>query len=209
MKLLNTLIILMLSFGLTNSAVAMAAQSPEDLIKDASQRVMKILEEDQEQIQQEPKILYGLVNEVILPLIDFDAMTKLTLGKYWRTATPEQREQFMKEYKTMLVRTYTKSLADYTGSEIIYLPRRGEEDRSRVTVYTEVDRGDGRPRVPVNYSLRKVGDEWLVYDVVIDGLSLVKNYRTSFNQEIAQTSLQSLIDRLAEANRKGEDVVVQ
>jgi phospholipid transport system substrate-binding protein len=209
MKLLNTLIAMLLSFALMNSAVAAAGQSPDELVKDASQRVMKILTDEQARIESDPQFLYGLVDEVILPLIDFDAMTKLTLGKHWRTATPEQRERFMAEYKTMLVRTYTKSLADYAGSDIIYLPSRAEPDSSRVTIYTEVDRGDGRPRVPVNYSLRKVGDEWLVYDVVIDGLSLVKNYRTSFNEEIAQTSLQALIDRLAEANRSGEDVVVQ
>ena len=209
MKMLNKLIAVLLSFGLMNSAVALAAQPPEALVKDASQRVMKILVEEQERVEKDPQFLYGLVNEVILPLIDFDAMTKLTLGKHWRTATPEQRERFMEEYKMMLVRTYTKSLADYAGSEIIYLPARGADDGKRATVYTEVDRGDGRPRVPVTYSLRKVGDEWLVYDVVIDGLSLVKNYRTSFNEEIAQTSLQALIERLAEANRADEDVITQ
>lgn len=209
MKLLNKLMALLLSFGLMNSAVAVAGQSPEDLVKDASQRVMKILEEEQDRVQNDPQFLYGLVNEVILPLIDFDAMSKLTLGKHWRTATPEQRTRFMEEYKAMLVRTYTKSLAEYTGAQIIYLPRRGGESGNRITVYTEVDRGDGRPRVPVNYNLRLVGDQWLVYDVVIDGLSLVKNYRTSFNEEIAQTSLQALIDRLTEANRKGEGMAAQ
>ncbi|HEV59206.1 MAG TPA: ABC transporter substrate-binding protein [Phycisphaerales bacterium] len=209
MKLFNTLIAALLSFGLMSSAVAVAAQSPEEMIKDASQRVMKILDEESQRIADDPDYALRLVDEVIMPLIDFDAMTKLTLGRHWRDATPEQRECFMGEFKVMLVRTYSRSLADYTGARVVYLPARGDASSGRVTVYTEVDRGDGRPRVPVNYSLRQVGNEWLVYDVTIDGLSLVKNYRTSFNEEIAQSSLQALIERLATANRKGEVDPVQ
>jgi len=209
MKFLNTLIAALLSLGLMNAAVAVAAQSPEDMIRDASERVMKILDEDSQRIANDPEYALKLVDEIIMPLIDFDAISKLTLGRHWRDATPAQRERFMNEFKVMLVRTYTRSLVDYTGASVIYLPARGDASSGRTTVYTEVDVGGGKPRVPVNYSLRQVGEEWLVYDVTIDGLSLVKNYRTSFNEEIAQTGLQSLIDRLAQANRDGEVDPVQ
>ena len=208
MKTLKMFVALLLGLSLTGPAAAVAAQTPEELVHDASQRVMKILVEEHDKVDADPQFLYGLVDEVILPMIDFEAMTKLTLGKHWRTATPEQRERFMDEYRSMLVRTYTKSLKEYTGARITYLPARENDGKSTV-VYTEVDRGDGRPSVPVNYSLRYTGDQWLVYDVVIDGLSIVKNYRTSFNEEITQTSLQALIERLAESNRKGEELVTQ
>ena len=208
MKTLKMFVALLLGLSLTGPAAAVAAQTPEELVHDASQRVMKILVEEHDKVDSDPQFLYGLVDEVILPMIDFEAMTKLTLGKHWRTATPEQRERFMDEYRSMLVRTYTKSLKEYTGARITYLPARENDGKSTV-VYTEVDRGDGRPSVPVNYSLRYTGDQWLVYDVVIDGLSIVKNYRTSFNEEITQTSLQALIERLAESNRKGEELVTQ
>lgn len=193
-KMLGWVALIALFMGTTVQA---SAQKPEDMVREAAQKVMTALRKDKAALESDPDKLYALVNEAILPIIDFDAMAKLTLGKNWRQATPEQREQFVGAYRSMLIRTYTKSLLEYADSEITFLPPRGVPDDKYVTVYTELDRGQGRTHVPVNYSLRRVGDEWRVYDVVIDGLSMVKNYRTSFTDEINQTSLDALIARLS------------
>lgn len=194
-QLLMTLLLMLVGLG---GAAQALAPTPEQVVREGSEKVMKALREDHDKLEQDPTKLYALIREAILPLIDFDAMAKLTLGKYWRRATPEQQHQFVEAYKGMLVRTYTKSLLEYADSKIIYLPPRGKQDEKYVTVYTELERGQGRAKLPVDYSLRMTDSGWLVYDVVIDGLSLVKNYRTSFTDEINKTSLDALIKRLSD-----------
>ena len=175
---------------------------PEEAVRDRADRVMAVLHERGAELETDPKALYALVDELILPLIDFEAMAKLTLGKHWRDASPEQRDRFVGEYRTLLVRTYTKSLLEVRDKSITYLPNRNDPKSDYATVATEVQRGGGQPNLPVTYSLRKVGGHWLVYDVTIEGLSLVKNYRTSFSSEIDQVGLTAFLDRLEATNRE-------
>lgn len=177
--------------------------SPEALVRERAERVMQALHERGAQYEADPAALYALVDELVLPMIDFEAMAKLTLGKHWREASAEQRERFVREYRNLLVRTYTKSLLEVRDKSVVYLPNRNDPKSDYATVATEVQRGGGQPNLSVVYSLRKADGRWLVYDVTIEGLSLVKNYRTSFSTEIDQVGLAAFLDRLETSNREG------
>jgi phospholipid transport system substrate-binding protein len=176
----------------------------EKLVRENGQKVLQILSDNRDKVKDDPQFLYKLVNEVILPNVDFTAMSKLVLAKNWRTASEDQRQRFINEFKGMLVRTYTNSLTDYAGNtEIVYLKSVDKKEGKYVTVYTEIVQS-GKPNIPVNYSLRQTDEGYKIYDVVIEGLSLVKNYRTSFSKQISETSLDALIEDMAQKNTQGQ-----
>jgi phospholipid transport system substrate-binding protein len=179
----------------------------EKLVRENAQQVLQILSDNKDKVKDDPQFLYRLVNEVILPNVDFDAMSKLVLAKNWRSANDDQRKRFVEEFKGMLVRTYTNSLTDYAGNtEILYLKSVDKKEGRYVTVYTEIVQS-GKPNIPVDYSLRQTSEGYKIYDVVIEGLSLVKNYRTSFSKQISETSLDALIEDMAQKNSQGQGQV--
>jgi phospholipid transport system substrate-binding protein len=181
------------------------AAEAEQLVRDNASKVLTILNENKGNLENNPKLIYTLVDEIIEPNVDYDSMAKLILKKYWRTATPEQRQRFIKEFKGMLIRTYTRSLNEYAGNtEIIFLKSVSKKEGKYVTVYSEIVQS-GKPNIPVNYSLIRKDDGYKIYDVVIEGLSLVKNYHTSFGPKIEQIGLDGLIDDLAGKNARGDD----
>jgi phospholipid transport system substrate-binding protein len=142
----------------------------------------------------------ALVDQIINPHIDFDRVAILVLGKHWRTATPVQKERFKQEFRMLLVRTYTTAFTEYANWKIRYLPLEKEASDKKAMVKTEILQSGGQP-VAVNYRMIHEGDDWKVYDVLIEGISLLQNYRTSFNDEVEQTgSLDQLIKHLAERN---------
>ena len=198
------LLMMTLLFSLSWCCGAVAAADPHALVKRKTQAVLQVLEANAQTYESEPRALYDLVQEEILPLVDFETMAKLSLGLPWRRASPAQRQRFVDEFRTMLVRTYTTSLLEYVGAEIEYLePRSGEVQRESYSkVYTKVKPGDGQAPIEVIYSMRKTDGEWLAYDVSLDGVSLVKNYRTNFSREVREAGLESLIERLAQRNKE-------
>ncbi len=205
-RLLGSLLfILLLNIGSNIGSGALAAElSAHDLVKSKTQAVMALLQEKQATFASDPKALYDLVQTEILPLVDFETMAKLSLGLPWRRATPEQRERFVAEFRTMLVRIYTTSLLEYVGATIEYLaPRDDDGGRDGYSkVYTKVIMGQGKAPVEVIYSLREKDGVWLAYDVSIEGVSLIKNYRTSFSRVVTEAGLDVLIERLATRNRE-------
>ncbi len=171
-----------------------AAQSPDALLQERSDQIMTELKKDG--VRSDINKLYKLVDRMIVPLIDFNAMSKLTLGKHWKKASQDQRTAFMDAYQKLLRSTYTKSLKNYANQEIRFFPKRTKIKGKYATVYSAFVPGGGKTNVPIIYKLRKVGDQWKAYNLEIEGLSLVKNYRTSFGKEISATSLDALIARL-------------
>jgi len=186
---------------LAASAAAWAVQSPQDLVQQTADKMLTKLRDERQVIDQHPGRIYDLVEEIVLPHFDFQKMSSWVLGKYWRRATPEQRRHFTEEFRNLLVRTYAKSLSSYTDNKITYLPFRGSAGQDDVTVRTEVDQPGGFP-IPIDYSLYLKDGEWKVYDVTIDGVSLVTNYRTTFANQIRQDGLDKLIATLADRNRQ-------
>ncbi len=183
-------------------------KQPDELVLSISEEVLRILNtDDTENYKQDPTKLYGLVYDIILPVVDFNAFAKLTLGRHWRKASAEQRGRFVSEFKGMLIRTYTKYLVDYAGTEVHLLPARTPNNGGkRQIVYTEVT-VPGKQPLPVNYSFWRRGGDWKVYNVTVNGLSLVQLFRTDFAREINQSSLDALIERLARTNQKTHETV--
>jgi phospholipid transport system substrate-binding protein len=140
------------------------------------------------------------VETVIDPHVDFDRVSILTLGKYWKTATPDQKERFKKEFRTLLVRTYTTAFTEYANWNIRYLPLKLLPSDTKALVRTEILQAGAQP-VAVNYRMINDKGDWKVFDVLIEGISLIQNYRTSFTNEIARTgSMDGLITQLAQRN---------
>ena len=126
-------------------------------------------------------------------------MSQAAMGRYWRDASPDQRERLASEFKELLVRTYATALLSYSGQAVEYLPVRLRAEAEDVLIPTRVA-ATGGPPIPVNYRLIRNSDEWKVYDVVIDGISLVTNYRSTFAAEVRRFGVDGLIKRLADRN---------
>lgn len=137
----------------------------------------------------------------MLPHFDFERMSRYVLGKNWNVATPEQQKQFIAEFKTLLVRTYATALFEYTGQEIVYKPYRHEEGKNRAVIQTEIMQDDG-PSIPIEYALLLNGDKWQVFDIRINGLSLVTNYRAQYGAIIKTRGMEELIASLTEKNQR-------
>lgn len=181
------------------STMVVAAEGPDELVKRTADDVLAVVKSDKDiQAGNQDKI-FKLAEEKILPNFNFDKVSRLVLGKNWTKATPEQKTAFQNEFKTLLLRTYATALSKYKNQVIEYKPLRLADGASSATVKTSIIQQGGQP-IAVDYSLEKGADAWKVYDIVIEGVSLVTNYRSQFAQEIRQNGLDSLIKKLAEKN---------
>lgn len=179
------------------SALAVDDRAPEQIIQETSVQVLTVLNEEYEQLSDDPDLVRELIDTTMLPVVDLDSMGKLILGKHWKLAGEEQRVAFVLGFKDMLIRIFGKTLLDYGKAELTVLPNQTEQKGKYRIVQTELDIGAGQPPLQVAYVFRKnKQNEWKIFDFSVDGLSLVKNFRTSFSKEIQETSLQALIDRL-------------
>ncbi len=200
------LLVLLTSLALALPALhALAAPPPteaEKLIMDTASEALETIRQHRSEFEAKPRRLYATIEERILPHFDFVSMSKLVLGKYWRRARPEQRRRFVEEFKTLLVRTYASALLKYSDSRLELLPSRKPSRPNRADVQTQALLNDGR-KIAMDYRLYKRKDHWLVYDVRVEGVSLVINYRSSFRNEIAQKGgIAALIEKLEKLNRK-------
>lgn len=184
-------------------APVQAGQSAQALVEETSNLMLAKLKEEQAVLKEEPSRLYELVNDIVLPHFDFEYMSQMVLAKHWRRAKPDEKVAFTAEFKMLLVRTYATSLKEYTDQELIYLPFRSGRDASQALVRTEIEQPGGFP-IPIDYKLRDKGQGWKVFDVIIDGVSMVTNYRSSFAKEIRKSGLDSLIQTLAKRNKKAQ-----
>ncbi|ANB01350.1 phospholipid-binding protein MlaC [Ectothiorhodospira sp. BSL-9] len=171
-------------------------KDPVDLVRNTADEVLQKLREDPERTREDPEFLFELVDDIILPLIDWQGMSRLILARHWRTAEPEQRERFVKAFRTMLVRTYTLQMAEHMDKDIRVLPHRSFTDDRMASVASEIVMGRGQSNISVNYSLRPVDGEWKVFDLTVEGLSFVTNFRTNFGAEVDRHGLEALIERL-------------
>ncbi|MDH3948800.1 MAG: ABC transporter substrate-binding protein [Gammaproteobacteria bacterium] len=172
-----------------------AAIGPQELVQQTTEQTLSRLRSERVALQQNPDGIYDLVKEVITPHFDFVRISAWVLGKHWRTASKEQKLRFVRAFRTLLVRTYGVALLDYTEQEVRYLPLRDDPANGDVIVRSEVIQPNG-DAVSLNYRLYQRNEMWKVYDISVDGISLVTNFRTSFATEIKQSSLDGLIQRL-------------
>lgn len=191
-------------------ANAFGATSPQETLRLASDSLFTLFKAEHEKLKDDPARIYALVDDSLGPYVDFPLVAQLVLGKHWRTASTVQRERFIAEFHQMLVRFYTGAFVEdprkvddvlaNANTLIHFAPAEMNADGVRAKVNAEVHLPTGQV-VPVGFALHHKGPEWKVYDVTVEGISLVTNYRTSFSKEISQTGLDRFIERLAERNR--------
>ncbi len=175
---------------------------PQKLIKDTSEEMIRILEQDRQKLIDDPEHVYRLATDILVPHVDMYRVSRLVLGKYWRRASRDQRMRFSKEFRRMLVRTYASALKQFRGqADIDFLPMRDAPGNNNVIVNTKIAHAGAQP-VSVSYRMHLKRGQWLVYDVKVEGVSLVTNYRSSFAHQIRQKGLDHLILRIADLNER-------
>ncbi len=192
----------LLQFALLIVALPAFAQeiAPDELLKGVTGEVVAAIRQDKAIQSGDAAQINALVEAKILPHFDFQRATQLAVGAHWRAATAEQRERLTREFRTLLVRTYSGALANYRDQVIEFRPLRARPGDTDVTVRSQVKQAGAEP-VVIEYDLEKTGTEWKVYDVRVAGISLVVTYRSSFSEEVRNRGIDGLISTLAAKNR--------
>lgn len=201
-KAIVALLMLFSLLGMSSISAAEVLSEPEVLVKDSSDKMMKSLKDNKVQLETDPDLIYSLVTDILMPHFDFEKMAKLALGKNWRQLSDVQQVRFTDEFRSLLIRTYATAMQEYTDEEIRFLPFRDDVKKKRVQIDMDIIQKAG-PAIPMSLSLyQNKNDDWKVYDVKIDGISLVTNYRSTFATEIRNDGVDKLIERLASKNEK-------
>jgi phospholipid transport system substrate-binding protein len=189
---------LLLAFFLAFPVVAQEL-GPEELVKKITQDVLDSVKNDKQLASGDRQKAIKLAEEKILPHVDFEEATRLAVGRAWAQATPEQKKKLVSEFRNMLVRTYSNALQPYEGQQMKVMPVRMKPGDSEVTVQNQFIRSGAQP-VKIDYSMRKADKGWKIYDIVVEGVSLVLTYRSEFDAVVKQEGVDGLIKRLAQKN---------
>ncbi|MBI1195309.1 MAG: ABC transporter substrate-binding protein [Gammaproteobacteria bacterium] len=197
----NALVAGLLSLCLVwiGGAQAFAEDTPEAVVVSTTNNVLQILRKERDTFKDQPAHLFDVVEKYVLPHIDFAQMSRLVLGKYWNQATDDQQARFTEQFRSLLVRTYANALLRYVDANVEVLPSREPARPGRQLVRTEVKLNDDKP-LSIDYSMFQVDGAWKIYDVKIDGVSLVVNYRASFKNEISNAGIEKLILKIKDKN---------
>jgi len=184
-------------------AVTAPGPAPQELMQKVSQDLLRELDANRALYTKDPSQLRVLADKYLLPNFDIDYAARLVLGKHWRSATDAQRKRFIDAFYQSLMRNYGDAIAEFTAERLTLLPFKGDLASGVATVRSEVKRNNGTP-VPVNYSMRATPQGWKAWDITIEGISYVKNYRTDFGAEIEQKGIDAVIQRLETQNASGK-----
>jgi len=191
--ILTCLLALLLALPL---APATAATEPQEVVRETADQMLGKLRSHRAELDADPSLIYGMVQDIVLPRFDFELISRYVLGRYWRQASAAQQQAFIEGFRSLLVRTYAHALLNYSDQDIRYLSVRADKSGDRVMVPTQVAAA-GAPAIPIDYKLyRDGGGAWKVYDVVIDGISLVSTYRSNFNSQIGRVGIDGVIESL-------------
>jgi len=188
-------ILLTAALGLMSVSAAAQSQSPTAFVEEAAELLDQALSERKAELTTDRQALYGLIDEILVPRFDRRYAAQLVLGTHWRTASEEQRNQFIEAFYKSLMRQYADGLLEFDLAQFEILPYRGDESSTRTIVRTTVKLDDGTT-VPVDYGLVKHDSGWQLFDVTIEGISYIRNFRAEFNSEIQATGLDAVIARL-------------
>jgi phospholipid transport system substrate-binding protein len=201
MKETMKLVLVLLATGLLAPAPARAQEAPDVLAKRVTDEVLAVLRTDKDIQAGSTAKVVDLVEKKVLPHFDFARMTRLAVGANWRQASPEQQKSLVNEFRTLLVHTYASTFIAYRNQTIEYRPLRMEPADTETTVRSQILQQGGKP-VTVDYRMATDGGAWKVYDVVVADLSLVQNYRGSFESEVRRGGIDGLVRALADKNRQ-------
>jgi len=195
------IISLSLLFGFSAMAKGNDVADAQNTVMKVTRGVVNELYKNKARYQTDPKFLDAMIRRDMLPFIDFNAMSKLTLGKHWRKASKSQRTRFTNAYREMLVRSYGKIMLKYAGASIRAGNSAAGKRAGYVTVRTVVTPRGGAP-IAANYDVRNLSGKWKAYNVQVGGVNLITNFRTNFTREVSTKGLDALITRLENIKRK-------
>lgn len=192
-------------FGLLICPMAWAVSSPVDILQNTSNQLISALQRNQATLKTKPQVVYGIVNQILLPHVDVMSMSSKALGREaWLRATPAQRQGFAQQFVTLLIRTYSSALAQYTNERVNFLPLRGDyNSQSRVQVNSVIVRESG-PSINLSYRMMRVGGQWMLYDFSVDGVSIIESFRSQFVEVLQQRGIDGLINELAQHNAQND-----
>jgi len=203
-KLFSAMVLLLASLPALSDAPAAAKLPPDQVVQQTARDMLDAVAAKRAELQKNPQQLYDLVGKILLPNFDFDLASRLVLGRYWTSATPDQRKSFEDAFYKYLVHSYADALlkGNYSDRNLQVEPWHGAAGDTRATVKTKVTR-DNAPPVEVDYVLNNGTGGWKAFDVTIEGISYVLNYRNQFGPEIQQNGIDELIKRLNTEAEKG------
>ncbi len=194
----------LICFGLLSQQI-LAASDPTKMLSDTTDKLLSQLKANPSQTKNNPQYVYGLVRKIVLPQVDVTGMARSALGRtYWAQATPTQRQQFTKEFTTLMIQTYGSALSAYSDETVKYYPTRGSlKGKNRTQVNSAILRSDGPP-IKMNYRLILKSNQWKVYDISIEGVSILRSFRTQFSSEISELGMDAFLKKFAQHNKKNQ-----
>lgn len=186
---------LMLLLMLVALASPLANEAATEMVRTTAEQMLSRLKADRARIDRDPQLIYELVGRIVAPKFDFELITQSTVGRDWRNATPAQRQALVDAFREVLVRTYATALLKYSGEEILYQTAKPGTREGTVIVPTQV-RSPGASAIPIDYRLHNKRGSWRVYDVVIENVSLISNYRGQFRAILGRDGIDGLIAEL-------------
>ena len=200
-------VLLVIILAISLPVIAKPTASPTQMLKQTSDDMLAAIKTYRPMIKDDPRYLFIIVNEVLTPHVDMESVARMALSKHWATASEAQRQCFTREFTALLVRFYSLSLAEYLNLHEIpqdvieFLPARDRLSPHNSLIHTRVHPPRGK-QVDVNYSVHQVDGEWKVFDVSVDGISIVSAYRSVFTSELRKHGIDGLIATLSEQNRR-------
>ena len=197
----RTISSLIFAAAATFGSAAFAQGAPDVLIKQVAGQVIESVKSDKAIQAGDVSRIHGLVDTQVMPHVDFQRMTAATVGRAWKTATPDQQAKLQAEFKTLLIRTYAGALTKVNAQTSIELkPTRNAPEDTDVTIRTNI-KGTGGDPIEIDYKLEKLPTEWKIFDVNVLGVWLVDQYKSSFAQQIASGGVDGLISALVAKNK--------
>ena len=192
--------LLLLAASVTAFEVGAEGPPPDVLVRNTTEEVLTIVRNDKDIKAGKVDRIVDLIEEKVAPHFDFPRMTRLAVGRAWRDATPAQRDALIKEFRTLLVRSYSAAFTAYTGVTVEYRPFRFNPGDTEASVQTLIKLPDGKESIAVDYDMALTPNSWKVYDVRVAGASLIINYRNLFALDIDRGGIDGLIKSLVNKN---------
>lgn len=197
---------LLLGAAATASAADINRQAePNEFVEQVALQALDVLKQDEGALRGDISAVNRIVDQYVLPYVDFQRTTRLAAGKYWREATPQQRETLADAFRGTLIRTYSGALSQVDNTtKVAMMPFRGDATKNDVVVRSRITPHRGAEPVQVDYRLNRAADGWIIYDLNVEGIWLIENYRNQFAQEIAKSGMDGLIQALQQRNTSPE-----
>lgn len=202
MKQFKTAVAMLLVLTLSGTAVAAADPLPDQIARDVTDKIIALIKTNRDAYAADHGKLYAMVQEHLVPHFEFRKIAQQVLGPAWRNASADQRDGFTREFRDLMVRTYGTVLLKYTNEEIVYLPVRLSPGDRTAVVRSQLKRGGGAPTIAINYNFLKTDASWKVYDMAIEGPSIVTTYRRVYAERLQKEGLDELIAGMTQENQR-------